>query len=55
MEHSGYEIDTIQQQLAYCRGLQITLFVRVPAGQYHFIARALDAGALAQRLQAMRA
>jgi 2-keto-3-deoxy-L-rhamnonate aldolase RhmA len=46
MEHSGYGIDTIKQQLAYCRGLSITPFVRVPAAQYHFIARVLDAGAL---------
>jgi 2-keto-3-deoxy-L-rhamnonate aldolase RhmA len=46
MEHSGYGIDTIKQQLAYCRGLDITPFVRVPAGEYHFIARVLDAGAL---------
>jgi 2-dehydro-3-deoxyglucarate aldolase/4-hydroxy-2-oxoheptanedioate aldolase len=46
MEHSGYGIDTIKQQLAYCRGLDITPFVRVPTHQYHFIARALDAGAL---------
>jgi 2-keto-3-deoxy-L-rhamnonate aldolase RhmA len=55
MEHSGYEIDTLQQPLAYCRGLQITPSVRVPARQYHVIARALDAGALGQRPQAMRA
>ena len=46
MEHSGYGIDTIKQQLAYCRGLDITPFVRVPACQYHFIAGVLDAGAL---------
>jgi 2-keto-3-deoxy-L-rhamnonate aldolase RhmA len=46
MEHSGAGIDTIKQQLACCRGLSLTPFVRVPAGQYHFIARALDMGAL---------
>lgn len=46
MEHSGYGIDTIKQQLAYCRGLDIVPFVRVPTGQYHFVARVLDAGAL---------
>jgi 2-keto-3-deoxy-L-rhamnonate aldolase RhmA len=46
MEHSGAGIDTIKQQLAYCRGLSIAPFVRVPAGQYHFIARVLDMGAL---------
>ena len=26
MEHSGYGIDTIKQQLAYCRGLDIVPF-----------------------------
>ena len=46
MEHSGAGIDTMKQQLAYCRGVDITPFVRVPASQYHFIARVLDAGAL---------
>ena len=46
MEHSGYGIDTIKQQLAYCRGLDIVPFVRVPTHQYHFVARVLDAGAL---------
>jgi 2-keto-3-deoxy-L-rhamnonate aldolase RhmA len=46
MEHSGAGIDAIKQQLAYCRGLDIVPFVRVPTHQYHFVARALDAGAL---------
>ena len=46
MEHSGAGIDTIKQQLAYCRGLDIVAFVRVPTHQYHFIARVLDMGAL---------
>jgi 2-keto-3-deoxy-L-rhamnonate aldolase RhmA len=46
MEHSGAGIDTMKQQLAYCRGLEIAPFVRVPASHYHFIARVLDAGAL---------
>jgi 2-dehydro-3-deoxyglucarate aldolase/4-hydroxy-2-oxoheptanedioate aldolase len=46
MEHSGAGIDAIKQQLAYCRGLDIVPFVRVPASQYQFVARALDAGAL---------
>jgi 2-dehydro-3-deoxyglucarate aldolase/4-hydroxy-2-oxoheptanedioate aldolase len=46
MEHSGAGIDTIKQQIAYCRGLEIVPLVRVPTYQYHFVARALDAGAL---------
>jgi 2-keto-3-deoxy-L-rhamnonate aldolase RhmA len=45
MEHSGAGIDTIKQQIAYCRGLDIVPLVRVPTYQYQFVARALDAGA----------
>lgn len=45
MEHSGADIETMKEQFAYCRGLPITPLVRVPAGEYHFIARVLDAGA----------
>jgi len=46
MEHSGAGIDTIKQQIAYCRGLDIVPLVRVPTYQYQFVARALDVGAL---------
>lgn len=46
MEHSGAGIDTIKQQLACCRGLDIVPLVRVPSNQYHFVARVLDMGAL---------
>ncbi|HTT37727.1 MAG TPA: aldolase/citrate lyase family protein [Burkholderiales bacterium] len=46
MEHSGAGIDTIKQQLACFRGLDIVPIVRVPTSQYHFVARVLDAGAL---------
>jgi 2-keto-3-deoxy-L-rhamnonate aldolase RhmA len=46
MEHSGAGIDTIKQQMAWCRGLGIVPLVRVPAAQYHFIARVLDAGSM---------
>jgi 2-dehydro-3-deoxyglucarate aldolase/4-hydroxy-2-oxoheptanedioate aldolase len=45
MEHSGADIETIKAQVAFCRGLPITPLVRVPVGEYHFIARVLDAGA----------
>ena len=45
MEHSGADIETIKAQCSFCRGLDITPLVRVPVGEYHFIARALDAGA----------
>ena len=46
MEHTGLEFETLKTQFALCRGLGIVPMVRVPAGQYHFIARALDIGAL---------
>jgi len=46
MEHSGAGIDTIKQQMAYCRGLDVIPLVRVPTYQYQFVARALDVGAL---------
>jgi len=46
MEHSGIGLETVKTQIALCRGLEIVPMVRVPATQYHFIARVLDAGAL---------
>jgi 2-dehydro-3-deoxyglucarate aldolase/4-hydroxy-2-oxoheptanedioate aldolase len=45
MEHSGMSIETLKAQVAYCRGVGIDPFVRVPATEYHLIARALDTGA----------
>lgn len=47
MEHSAVDIGTMKEQFAACRGLGIAPMVRVPATQYHFIARMLDAGAFA--------
>src|SRR5258708_6003479 len=46
MEHSGADIDTMKVQIAACRGIGLVPMVRVPATQYHFIARLLDAGAM---------
>jgi 2-dehydro-3-deoxyglucarate aldolase/4-hydroxy-2-oxoheptanedioate aldolase len=46
MEHSGAGIETVKAQLASCRGIGIVPGVRVPTGQYHFVARCLDAGAM---------
>jgi 2-keto-3-deoxy-L-rhamnonate aldolase RhmA len=46
MEHSGVEFETIKAQIAACRGIGLVPQVRVPATQYHFIARALDVGAM---------
>ena len=45
MEHAGAGIETIKEQCAYCRGLDIAPLVRVPTTEYDFIARALDVGA----------
>jgi len=45
MEHSGAGFGTMKVQFAGCRGLGVAPLVRVPAGEYHFIARAFDMGA----------
>jgi 2-keto-3-deoxy-L-rhamnonate aldolase RhmA len=46
MEHTGLGFETLKTQFALCRGLELVPMVRVPRGDYHFIARALDLGAL---------
>ncbi len=46
MEHTGLSFETLKTQVALCRGLSLVPMVRVPRGEYHFIARALDVGAL---------
>jgi 2-keto-3-deoxy-L-rhamnonate aldolase RhmA len=46
MEHTGIALETLKPQFALCRALGIVPLVRVPATEYHFVARALDAGAL---------
>jgi len=46
MEHTGLSFETLKVQFSMCRGMGITPLVRVPRGEYHFIARALDVGAL---------
>jgi 2-keto-3-deoxy-L-rhamnonate aldolase RhmA len=45
MEHAGFSIEQLKAQCAYCRGIGVTPMVRVPRGEYHFLARALDVGA----------
>jgi 2-keto-3-deoxy-L-rhamnonate aldolase RhmA len=45
MEHTGLGFETLKTQFALCRGLDIVPMARVPRGEYHFIARALDVGA----------
>ena len=44
MEHTGTSLETIKTQVAHCRGLDVAPMVRVPRGEYHFLARALDIG-----------
>jgi len=46
MEHTGVTIETLKAQIAACRGIGLVPMVRVPALQYHFIARCLDMGAM---------
>lgn len=45
MEHSGWNFETIRRLTASAPPGVVPL-VRVPTGQYHFVARALDMGAL---------
>jgi 2-dehydro-3-deoxyglucarate aldolase/4-hydroxy-2-oxoheptanedioate aldolase len=45
MEHTGLGFETLKWLFSTCRGLPIEPMVRVPRGEYPFIARALDLGA----------
>lgn len=45
MEHAGFSIGELKEQCSYCRGAGVVPMVRVPRGEYHFLARALDVGA----------
>jgi len=45
-EHSPFTSQDIARLVAWFQSTEIAPFVRVPMPQYHFIARALDAGAL---------
>jgi 2-keto-3-deoxy-L-rhamnonate aldolase RhmA len=45
MEHSGWGIETIRMLVATSRATDMLPLVRVPATEYHFIARVLDTGA----------
>jgi 2-keto-3-deoxy-L-rhamnonate aldolase RhmA len=46
MEHTGWSMETIRLLMATSRAADIVPLVRVPTAQYHFIARALDVGAM---------
>jgi 2-dehydro-3-deoxyglucarate aldolase/4-hydroxy-2-oxoheptanedioate aldolase len=45
MEHAGLGYESFKMLAATFRGLDIVPMVRVPRGEYHFLARALDLGA----------
>jgi len=46
MEHAGTSYETLKDQAALCRGLDLVPMARVPANQYHYISRALDLGVM---------
>jgi 2-keto-3-deoxy-L-rhamnonate aldolase RhmA len=45
MEHTGWSVETIRMLCATSHGTDAVPMVRVPATEYHFIARVLDMGA----------
>ena len=46
MEHTGWSMETIRMLMATSAAAEIVPMVRVPALQYHFVARVLDLGAM---------
>ncbi len=46
MEHSGLSVETIKMLFATSRAADLVPMVRVPATEYHFLARVLDVGAM---------
>jgi 2-dehydro-3-deoxyglucarate aldolase/4-hydroxy-2-oxoheptanedioate aldolase len=44
MEHTGLGYETVKDQVAMCRGLDVVPMVRVPRSDYAYLARALDIG-----------
>jgi 2-dehydro-3-deoxyglucarate aldolase/4-hydroxy-2-oxoheptanedioate aldolase len=46
MEHTGWSVETIRMLLATSRANSMIPLVRVPATEYHFIARVLDMGSM---------
>ncbi|MBM3995631.1 MAG: aldolase [Planctomycetes bacterium] len=45
MEHTGWTMETIRMLMATCREPHPVPMVRIPATEYHFVARVLDMGA----------
>jgi 2-dehydro-3-deoxyglucarate aldolase/4-hydroxy-2-oxoheptanedioate aldolase len=46
MEHTGWDIETIRMLVATTPRSEMVPVVRIPACEYHFVARVLDAGAM---------
>jgi 2-keto-3-deoxy-L-rhamnonate aldolase RhmA len=46
MEHTGWSVETVRMLVATSRSTAMVPMVRVPATEYHFIARVLDMGAM---------
>jgi 2-dehydro-3-deoxyglucarate aldolase/4-hydroxy-2-oxoheptanedioate aldolase len=46
MEHTGWSVESIRMLIATTRSTDMIPYVRTPAAEYHFIARALDMGAM---------
>jgi 2-keto-3-deoxy-L-rhamnonate aldolase RhmA len=46
MEHTGWSIETVRMLIATTRSTDMIPYVRIPATEYHFVARALDVGAM---------
>jgi 2-keto-3-deoxy-L-rhamnonate aldolase RhmA len=46
MEHTGWSLETIRMLVATTRSTEMVPLVRIPATEYHFIARVLDMGAM---------
>jgi 2-keto-3-deoxy-L-rhamnonate aldolase RhmA len=46
MEHTGWSVESIRMLIATTRSTNLIPYVRIPATEYHFIARALDMGAM---------
>src|SRR5262245_47879326 len=44
LEHTGLSLETLRGLVATCRGLRVTPMARVPRGEYHLLAPALDVG-----------
>ncbi len=46
MEHAANDLPQVADQFAWFQATDIAAFVRIPQPYYHFLARAMDAGAL---------